>query len=89
MRITEMKLAGRLNKNNLPEYFATIHRVPDNDTITVTIIGPDSEKEHIVEADSPEDVFSMAECLQYHLDGCKGTNSMVHDYYRILENFID
>ena len=48
MRITEMKLAGRLNKNNLPEYFATIHRVPDNDTITVTIIGPDNEREHIV-----------------------------------------
>ena len=89
MRITEMKLAGRLNKNNLPEYFATIHRVPDSDTLTVTIIGPGGEKEHIVEADCAEDVFSMAECLQVHLDGCKGTNSMVHDYYRILENFID
>ena len=89
MRITEMKLAGRLNKNNLPRYFATIHRVPGNDYITVTIIGPDSEREHLVEADNPDDVYSMAECLQVHLDGCKGTNSMVHDYYRILENFID
>ena len=89
MRITKIELAGRLNKNSLPEYFATLHRVPGNDTITVTIIGPDNEREHIVAADSPEDVFSMAECLQYHLDGCKGTNSMVHDYYRILENFID
>ena len=89
MRITKIELAGRLNKNNLPEYFATIHRVPDSDTLTVTIIGPGGEKEHIVEADCPEDVFSMAECLQHHLDGCKGTHSMVHDYYRILENFID
>ena len=89
MHIIEMKLAGRLNKQNLPEYIATIHRTPGNDYLTVTIIGPDSEREHIVEADSPEDVFSMAECLQYHLDGCKGTNSMIHDYYRILENFID
>ena len=89
MRITEMKLAGRLNKNKLPEYFATIYRVPGNDYLTVTIIGPGGEKEHVVEADCPEDVFSMAECLQYHLDGCKGTGSMVHDYYRILENFID
>ena len=89
MHIIEMKLAGRLNKQNLPEYFATIHRVPGDDTITVTIISPDSEREHIVDADSPEDVYSMAECLQYHLDGCKGTNSMVHDYYRILENFTD
>ena len=89
MNIIEMKLAGRLNKNNLPEYFATLHRVPGSEYITVTIIGPDSEREHIVEADSPEDVYPMAECLQFHLDGCKGTNSMVHDYYRILENFID
>jgi hypothetical protein len=89
MRIVKIELAGRLNKNNIPEYFATLHRVPGNDTMTVTIIGPDSEREHIVEADSPEDVFSMAECLQFHLDGCKGTNSMIHDYYRILENFID
>ena len=48
MNIIEMKLAGRLNKNNLPRYFATIHRVPGNDYLTVTIIGPDSEKEHIV-----------------------------------------
>ena len=89
MRITKIELAGRLNKNNLPRYFATIHRVPGNNYLTVTIIGHDSEKEHIAEAGCPEDVFSMAECMQYHLDGCKGTNSMIHDYYRILENFID
>ncbi len=89
MRITEMKLAGRLNKNNLPEYFATIHRVPGNDYITVKLISADGEREHMVEANNPDNVYSMAECLQYHLDGCKGTNSMVHDYYRILENFID
>jgi len=89
MHIIEMKLAGRLNKNNLPEYFATIHRVPGNDTITVRLISADGEREHLVEANNPDDVYSMAECLQYHLDGCKGTNSMVHDYYRILENFTD
>ena len=89
MHIIEMKLAGRLNKQNLPEYFATIHRVPGNDYITVKLINCDGEREHQAEADNPEDVFSMAQCLQYHLDGCKGTNSMVHDYYRILENFID
>ena len=87
MNIYEIKLAGRLNKNNVPEYFATLHRVPGSDTFTVTIIGPDSEREHIVEADNSDDVYSMAECLQYHLDGCKGTNSMIHDYYRMLEYF--
>ena len=87
MNIVEMKLAGRRGKNKLPEFFATIHRVPGDPLITVTIIGPDASREHRVEADSPEDVFSMAQCLQEHLDGCKGTNSMVHDYYRILQHF--
>ena len=89
MNIIEMKLAGRLSKNNLPEYFATIHRVPGNDYITVKFIGTDGQREHLVEAYNPDDVYSMAECLQFHLDGCKGTNSMIHDYYRILENFTD
>jgi len=89
MHIIEMKLAGHMNKGDVPKYFATIHRVPGNDTITVKLISADGEREHLVEANNPDDVFSMAECLQYHLDGCKGTNSMVHDYYRILEHFTD
>jgi hypothetical protein len=91
MKIYEMKLAGTIDKKTgLPFAFATIHRVPGSDTMTVTINQPDgSNREHVVEIDNPEDVFSMAECLQYHLDGCKGTNSMIHDYYRILENFTD
>lgn len=89
MRITKIELAGRLNKNNIPEYFATIHRTPGNDYFTVTIIAPDGQREHIVEADNADDMFSMAECLQYHMDGCKGTNSMIHDYYRLLQDFMD
>jgi hypothetical protein len=68
MRITEMKLAGRLNKNNLPEYFATIHRTPGNDYITVTIIDLDSEREHIVEADSPEDSPWLSACSTTSMD---------------------
>ena len=91
MKIYEMKLAGIIDKKTgTPIAFATLHRVPGSDTMTVTISQPDgSNREHVVEVDKPEDVFSMAECLQYHLDGCKGTNSMVHDYYRILEYFTD
>jgi hypothetical protein len=91
MTIYEMKLAGRIDtKAGLPIAFATVHRVPGSDTLTVILCTPDgSNREHIVEVNNPEDVFSMAECLQYHLDGCKGTNSMVHDYYRLLDNFID
>lgn len=93
MKIYEMKLAGDIDKKTgLPIAFATIHRVPGGDTMTVTISQPSSTsgvREHVVEVHNPEDVFSMAECLQFHLDGCQGTNSMVHDYYRILEHFTD
>lgn len=91
MKIYEIKLAGTIDKKTgMPIAFATIHRVPGSDTMTVTISQPDgSNREHVVEVGNPEDVFSMADCLQYHLDGCKGTNSMIHDYYRILENFTD
>ena len=91
MKIYEMKLAGSVNKKTgLPIAFATIHRVPGNDTMTVILSQPDGkDREHVVEVNNPEDVFSMAECIQYHLDGCKGTNSMVHDYYRLLEHFTD
>ena len=90
MHIYEMKLAGKLDKETgSPIAFVIIHRVPENDYFTVTILGPDGEREHIVEANNPDDVYSMAECLQYHLDGCKGTNSEISDYYRILENFTD
>lgn len=89
MKIFEMKLAAVTTKGNVPKHFATLHRTPGNPYITVTIISAASQREHLVEADNPEDVFSMAECLQYHLDGHKGTNSMVHDYYRLLQQFTD
>ena len=89
MNIFEMKLAGRITKGAIPRHFATIHRTDGNPYITVTIISTASQREHLVEADNPEDVFSMAQCLQYHLDGHKGTNSIVHDYYRILQYFTD
>ena len=31
----------------------------------------------------------MAECMQIALDGQRGTNSMIHDYYRALQRFAD
>lgn len=89
MKIYEMKLAGVIGVEGIPDYFATIHRTPGNVYITVTISGKDGDREHLVQADSREDIYSMAECLQHHLDGCRGTNSMVHNYYRLLHMFAD
>jgi len=92
MTIFEIKLAGRIKTGQIaPECFATVHRVPDSDTLTVKFTTADGtgDREHLVEADNTEDVFSMAQCLQERLDGYKGTNSEIHDYYRMLNQFRD
>jgi hypothetical protein len=90
MTIFEIKLAGHIKKGQMtPECFATIHRVPGNDYITVSINSPDGDREHLVQAGCTDDGFSMAQCLQERLDGYKGTNSEVHDYFRMLQQFMD
>lgn len=44
---------------------------------------------HHVSKNDKEDQFSMAECIQFHLDGCRGTHSMIYDYFRYLIFFAD
>ena len=80
MRITRIDFEGE------EDNYATAVRKRDSQHIKVTIITPGMPdgREHHVQADSEEDFFSMAECLQFELDGCRGTNSMIHDYYREL-----
>ena len=89
MQMIEMKLAGHMKKGDVPKHFAVISRVPGNETISVKLISCDGEVEHKVMADDEGDVFSMAEILQESLDGCRGTNSMIYDYYRLLQHFMD
>jgi hypothetical protein len=31
----------------------------------------------------------MAECIQFHLDGCRGTHSMIYDFFRYIIFFAD
>jgi len=85
MRITRIDFEGQLG------YYATAVRRRGNDLIEVTILTPESPdgRQHHVQADCEEDIFSMAECLQHHLDGHRGTNSMIHDYYRELLKLSD
>ena len=90
MRITSIELAGRIDKGKkLPRAFARISRKTASDQIEVTLLMPGSERTHHVQADCDEDIWSMAECLQHHLDGCRGTNSDINDYYRELQRFAD
>lgn len=85
MRTTRIDLEGQTG------HHAIITRKGGSDLIEVIILTPDQPdgRTHQVQADSDDDVWSMAECLQYRLDGCRGTNSMIHDYYRELQRFAD
>ena len=42
---------------------------------------------HLVSPDDRDDQWSMAECLQNQLDGSRGTNSMIHDFFREIQRF--
>lgn len=85
MRITRIDLEGKTG------HYATITRKRGSDRIEVTILIPSlpDGRVHHVQADCQEDLWSMAQCLQFHLDGSKGTNSMIHDYHRELQRFAD
>ncbi len=85
MRITRIDFEGRAGN------YATAVRKRDSRHIEVTILTPDlpDGRDHTVQADCEEDILSMAECLQEHLDGHRGTNSMIHDYYRELLKLSD
>ena len=85
MRTTRIDLEGQT------DHYATITRPSGGEHIVVTILTPSMPdgRVHHIQADCEEDVWSMAECLQEQLDGCRGTNSMIHDYFRELQRFAD
>ncbi|MGC9455741.1 MAG: hypothetical protein ACP5HU_12910 [Phycisphaerae bacterium] len=89
MQITRMDFEGK------PGRYATCQRRQRTDglpaMIDVTILTPQQPdgRVHHVQADCEEDLRSMAECLQRHLDGCPGTNSDVYGYYAELLRLSD
>lgn len=91
MNIYELKIAGRISKETkMPMAMATIHRTPGNDYITVTIHAADGkDRQHTVQVDCQEVVWSMTDCLHHQLEGGQGTNSDIHGYYRVLEQFMN
>ena len=93
MQITRIDIEGirdARDKNDLGRH-ASITRKRDSEFIEVTIYAPTMPDGLIkyVMADCDEDIWSMAECLQETLDGQRGTNSMIHDYYRQIQTFAD
>jgi len=85
MRITRIDFEGQAGN------YATATRKRDSQYIEVTILTPGlpDGRQHHVQADSREDIYSLADCLQHELDECRGTNSMIHDYYRELLKLSD
>ena len=84
MRITRIDFEGSSKR---PGHYATAQRRTGSgsapNVVVVTILTPDvpDGREHHVTADCEDDIRSMAECLQHHLDGCRGTGSDIHGYY--------
>jgi len=81
MQVTRIDFAGESGA------FAIVSRKQECEFIFVQILTPKDEKTHYVDADDRDDQYSMAECLQETLDGCRGTNSMIHDYFREIQRF--
>ena len=81
MRITRIDFVGK------PGYYATATRRREADRIEVTILAeaiPGGQRDHSVQADCEEDIWSMADCLHFELEGCKGTRGDIDDYHRAL-----
>ena len=95
MRIASVELAGtsdtKLHDSSpgLARAFAKISRKAGDEHITVELLFPGGERTHHVGADCNDDQWSMAQCLQETLDGHRGTNSDVHDYFREIQRFAD
>jgi hypothetical protein len=88
MRITRIDIEGETRGR-----FARITRREGSDFIEVQILCPGLERGHCVAASNRDggrdDQWSMAECLQETLDGYRGTNGDIHDYFSVLERFAD
>jgi hypothetical protein len=85
MRITRIDIEGKTGR------YATISRKLGSRHVDVRVLTPDlpEGKDHAVDASSTDDAWSMAECLIWQLEGCRGTNSMINDYYRQIERLMD
>ena len=85
MRITRIDFEGQ------PGNYATAVRRRLSDWIEVTILTPDTPngREHSAAADCEEDIRSMAEFLQYHLEGPQKDEATTDAYYDELRKLSD
>ena len=82
MRLTRIDFEGR------PGYYATAQRKKAHGQarVVVELLMPEYPKGRVCDADADdeEDLFVLAKWVQMNLDGARGTNSMIEDYYHEL-----
>jgi hypothetical protein len=87
MKITRIDIEGKDGAN------ATIERKTGSSDIEVTIRTPRTGRFGVhfrnrtltANARYENEQFAVATALQEAIDGCQGTNSMIHDYYQLIQ----
>lgn len=89
MRTTRIELEGSAGH-------VSIERKPGSATIRIDSIVRDPKRGEqgwktweLPARISDDELFAVAEEVQRRCDGMRGTNSMIHDYYRELQRFAD
>ena len=89
MRTISLELGGTTGR------IAKIDRMDDDQVIRIRVelITPTQHPRYgevlTARADRERDIWSMAHRLQEHLDGQRGANSEIDDYFRELQRFAD
>jgi hypothetical protein len=91
MKITRIDIDGENGATG------TIERKSGDNTIEVTIRTPRTGRFGVhrrirtltANTHYENEQFAVATALQEAMDGCHGTNSMIHDYYRLIQQLGD
>ena len=90
MKLTRIDFQGGFKNNKVCAIAQRKKCHTSDNQILVTLMAPNQEeRQHWVNAACEDDVYSMADCLQCFLDGYKGSNSEIHDYYNELLKLSD
>lgn len=91
MKITRIDIEGENGATG------TIQRKSSDSVIEVTMSTPRTGRFGVhrrirtltANARFENEQFAVAAALQEAMDGCRGTNPMIHDYYRLLQQLGD
>jgi hypothetical protein len=82
MAITRIDFAGG---DKTAMSFVTVSRRIGSPTIHASILTPREHFELSARADDRDGLLDLAARVQQAIDGHRGTNSMIHDYYQLVQ----